>query len=85
MQTLGVYIKAMGGLTRFLLLMSWLVLVEVCRVAATVWLSYWTNVANRPQGAPHPALWYLAFYAGISGLQVRLWLVSTHSSHAQYL
>ena len=68
--TLQVYIKAMGGPTRFLLIMSWLVLVEVCRVGSTVWLSHWTNVANRPQGAPHTALWYLAIYAGISGVQV---------------
>ena len=60
----------MGGWIRFLLLISQLVLVEVCRVLATVWLSYWTNMANRPQGAPHKALWYLSFYAGISGVQV---------------
>lgn len=60
----------MGGVSRFLLVMSAYVLVEVARVGSTVWLSFWTNTANNPQGAPHGAMWYLAIYAAISGIQV---------------
>ena len=38
----------MGGWTHFALLMLWFVLTEAARVAATVWLSHWTNVADLP-------------------------------------
>ncbi|KAA6418046.1 MAG: ABC transporter C family member 2-like [Trebouxia sp. A1-2] len=54
---LMVYVNAMGGKFRFLVLMSWFLLVELCRVGATVWLSYWTGITDRPGGAPHSALW----------------------------
>ena len=70
LKVLTVYIAAMGGWFRFLLFISWFIMVEVARVASTVWLSYWTGVVDTPGGAPHPALWYLAIYAGISGVQV---------------
>ena len=49
-----VYITAMGGLLRFGVLMTWFVLVELCRVGATVWLSYWTGVTE--SGAGHMEL-----------------------------
>ena len=45
---LMVYVNAMGGKFRFLVLMSWFLLVELCRVGATVWLSYWTGITDRP-------------------------------------
>ena len=45
---IGVYIKAMGGWPTFLLLASWFVCAEACRVGATVWLSHWTGVADMP-------------------------------------
>ena len=70
LKTLGVYIRAMGGISRFLLLLSLMILVEVSRVGATVWLSYWTNSANQPGGAAHSALWYLGIYGAVSGAQV---------------
>ncbi|DBA70095.1 TPA: hypothetical protein ACH3X2_012257 [Trebouxia sp. C0005] len=74
---LMVYVNAMGGKFRFLVLMSWFLLVELCRVGATVWLSYWTGITDRPGGAPHSALWYLAIYAGVSGFQIVFQLSST--------
>lgn len=45
---LMVYVDAMGGKLRFTILMSWFLLVELCRVGATVWLSYWTGIADSP-------------------------------------
>lgn len=45
---LMVYVNAMGGKLRFGILLSWFVLVELCRVGATVWLSYWTGNADKP-------------------------------------
>ena len=48
LKMLMVYVNAMGGKLRFLLLLSWFVLVELCRVGATVWLSYWTGSADSP-------------------------------------
>ena len=45
---LMVYVNAMGGKLRFTILMSWFLLVELCRVGATVWLSYWTGIADKP-------------------------------------
>ena len=51
---LMVYVNAMGGKLRFSILMSWFLLVELCRVAATVWLSYWTGVSDKP-GTRHAA------------------------------
>ncbi|KAL0044905.1 hypothetical protein WJX82_001780 [Trebouxia sp. C0006] len=74
---LMVYVNAMGGKFKFLVLMSWFLLVELCRVGATVWLSYWTGITDRPGGAPHSALWYLAIYAGVSGFQIVFQLSST--------
>ncbi len=61
----------MGGAFRFSVLMLWFALVEAGRVCATVWLSTWTDTADNPGGAPHPAIWYLSIYAGISGVQAR--------------
>lgn len=52
---LMVYVNAMGGKLRFTILMSWFLLVELCRVGATVWLSYWTGIADNP-GAHAPPL-----------------------------
>lgn len=43
-----VYIKAMGGWPTFLVLATWFLLAEACRVGATVWLSHWTGVADMP-------------------------------------
>lgn len=40
---LWAYVKAMGGLTPFLILMTLFLLVEILRALATVWLSYWTG------------------------------------------
>ena len=68
---LGVYIRSMGGYFRFSVLMFMFALVEAGRVCATVWLSTWTDTADNPAGAPHPAIWYLAIYAAISGIQAR--------------
>lgn len=48
MKVLSAYIRAMGGWTHFGLLMLWFLLTEVARVAATVWLSHWTDVADQP-------------------------------------
>lgn len=45
---LMVYVDAMGGKLRFTILMSWFLLVELCRVGATVWLSYWTGIVDNP-------------------------------------
>ena len=53
----------MGGLLRFGLLMSWFVLVELCRVGATVWLSYWTGVTE--SGAGHMELQEAACHATV--------------------
>ena len=72
---LGVYIRSMGGYFRFSVLMFMFALVEAGRVCATVWLSTWTDTADNPAGAPHPAIWYLAIYAAISGIQARAHLV----------
>lgn len=71
LHVLSVYIKSMGGYFRFSVLMLWFVMVEAGRVCATVWLSTWTDTADNPEGAPHPAIWYLSIYAGISGVQAR--------------
>jgi len=49
---IAAYVKAMGGWPTFLLLASWFILAEACRVGATVWLSHWTGVADMP-GAHH--------------------------------
>jgi hypothetical protein len=54
---LMVYVNAMGGKFRFLVLMSWFLLVELCRVGATVWLSYWTGITDRPGQPCLPALY----------------------------
>ena len=48
LKMLMVYVNAMGGKLRFSILMSWFLLVELCRVGATVWLSYWTGIADNP-------------------------------------
>lgn len=58
-KVIQVYITAMGGLLRFGLLMTWFVLVELCRVGATVWLSYWTGVTEDGAGRMelHEAAW----------------------------
>ena len=45
---IAAYVKAMGGWPTFLLLASWFILAEACRVGATVWLSHWTGVADMP-------------------------------------
>ena len=50
---LMVYVNAMGGKLRFTILMSWFLLVELCRVGATVWLSYWTGIADKPGDLPY--------------------------------
>lgn len=50
---LMVYVNAMGGKLRFSILMSWFLLVELCRVGATVWLSYWTGISDKPGKRPH--------------------------------
>ncbi|KAK9802963.1 hypothetical protein WJX72_012534 [[Myrmecia] bisecta] len=76
LEVLGVYIQAMGGPLRFTLLLLWFILVEAARVGATVWLAYWTQVADRPGGAGHPALWYLAIYSAISAAQILFTLLS---------
>ena len=55
LKMLMVYVNAMGGKLRFTILMSWFLLVELCRVGATVWLSYWTGIADNP-GAFAPPL-----------------------------
>ena len=70
LHVLWVYIRALGGIWGFGLLMSWFILVEAARLATTLWLSHWTGAADRKGVAPHPALWYLAIYAAISGGQV---------------
>lgn len=67
---LWTYIRALGGIWGFGLLMSWYLLVEAARIGTTVWLSYWTGVSGSPGGAPHKAMWYLGIYAIISGVQV---------------
>jgi len=57
---IAAYVKAMGGWPTFLLLASWFILAEACRVGATVWLSHWTGVADMP-GAhyeKHQLAWY---------------------------
>ena len=51
---LMVYVDAMGGKLRFTILMSWFLLVELCRVGATVWLSYWTGIADSPGAHMYP-------------------------------
>lgn len=40
---LWAYVKAMGGLTPFLILMSLFIVVEALRAMAAMWLSYWTG------------------------------------------
>lgn len=70
LKVLNTYINAMGGKLRFAILMSWFLIVEAARVAATVWLSYWTDTVDQPGGAPHGPLWYLMIYTIISGVQV---------------
>ncbi|KAL3160420.1 hypothetical protein ABBQ32_010743 [Trebouxia sp. C0010 RCD-2024] len=77
LKMLMVYVNAMGGKLRFSILMSWFLLVELCRVGTTVWLSFWTGIADNPGGAPHGSLWYLAIYAGISATQIVFQLSST--------
>jgi hypothetical protein len=67
---LGVYVRAMGGPFRFTLLVLWFLATEAARVAATVWLSYWTSTTEDAGKAPHGALWYLGIYAAISIAQV---------------
>ena len=67
-EVIRVYITAMGGLLRFGLLMTWFVLVELCRVGATVWLSYWTGITE--SGAGHMELQQAACHA-IVGLEPR--------------
>lgn len=62
----------MGGKLRFSVLMLWFIIVEIARVGATVWLSYWTDSVDTPGGAPHGPLWYLMIYTIISGIQVGL-------------
>ena len=52
---LMVYVNAMGGKLRFTILMSWFLLVELCRVGATVWLSYWTGIVDNPGPCASPA------------------------------
>ena len=47
-----VYIKAMGGLPTFLVLVAGFLLAEATRVGATVWLSHWTGVADMPGEPP---------------------------------
>jgi hypothetical protein len=47
-----VYIKAMGGLPTFLVLVAGFLLAEAARVGATVWLSHWTGVADMPGALP---------------------------------
>ena len=58
---LMVYVNAMGGKFKFLVLMSWFLLVELCRVGATVWLSYWTGITDRP-GQPCSLQLFLVFF-----------------------
>ena len=54
LKMLMVYVNAMGGKLRFSILMSWFLLVELCRVAATVWLSYWTGISDKAGDPSHP-------------------------------
>lgn len=68
----AVYIRALGGFWGFSLLMSWYLLVEGARIGTTVWLSHWTGADASREGAGHSALWYLAIYAIISGVQVEI-------------
>ena len=61
---------AMGGPFWFSVLMSWFVLVEAARVAATVWLSVWTDSVD--DGSLHGPFYFLSVYTIISGVQVCL-------------
>ena len=65
---LRTYVGAMGGPFWFSVLMSWFVLVEAARVAATVWLSVWTDSVD--DGSLHGPFYFLAIYTIISGVQV---------------
>ena len=56
-----VYVDAMGGKLRFGILLSWFLLVELCRVGGTVWLSYWTGNADRPGESDDVWVWGLGF------------------------
>ena len=58
----------MGGPFWFSVLMSWFLLVEAARVAATVWLSVWTDSVD--DGSTHGPFYFLAIYTIISGVQV---------------
>ena len=65
---LRTYVRAMGGPFWFSVLMSWFVLVEGARVAATVWLSVWTDSVD--DGSLHGPFYFLGIYTIISGVQV---------------
>ena len=69
-KVIRVYITAMGGLLRFGVLMTWFVLVELCCVGATVWLSYWTGVTE--SGARYMELQEAACHATVGLSQALL-------------
>eukprot|EP00803_Ostreobium_quekettii_P010076 evm.model.scf_1807.1 EVM.evm.TU.scf_1807.1 scf_1807:280-13061(-) len=68
---LWAYVKAMGGLAPFLVLMGLFISVEIFRTLATVWLSYWTE-----QGDNVDQEFYMEVYAALSLLQVGAALVN---------
>ena len=45
LMVLMVYVNAMEASCGSV---SWFLLVELCRVAATIWLSYWTGISDKP-------------------------------------
>lgn len=75
---LMVYVNAMGGKLRFSILMSWFLLVELCRVGATVWLSYWTGISDKPG----MSFWHVLFVFALKKTTVQGG--DTASSNFQY-
>ncbi|KAG1680183.1 hypothetical protein FOA52_000296 [Chlamydomonas sp. UWO 241] len=67
------YVSAMGGSALLLWLTFSFLGVEALRVATTVWLSFWTSTtdaAGRGGEVAHGPMFYLGWYAAISGLQL---------------
>ena len=67
------YIAAMGGHLPFLFLMLQFILGELIRVAATVWLSVWTNAGD---DADHGEMFYMWIYGAILLGQVLINLIN---------
>ena len=64
------YAKAMGGVSVLALILSTFVVIEGARLGASLWMSYWADEMEKPEGGTGKGMFYfIGVYGAISGGQ----------------